>query len=148
MKSVNIKLSLAENVKSFVNIVNRYPYDVDLRAGRHVVDAKSILGIFSLDLSKPITLEIYTDSCDDLLSDIKPFMPDGASPAPAGPFAGESLLAKVRYPSNPLRIRRPVRWACSLARQGFLSRLSSSAAGAGKRVLAEKTGVAGIFPIL
>lgn len=39
MKSVNIKLSLAENVKSFVNIVNRYPYDVDLRAGRHVVDA-------------------------------------------------------------------------------------------------------------
>ena len=74
MKSVNIKLSLAENVKSFVNIVNRYPYDVDLRAGRHVVDAKSILGIFSLDLSKPITMEIYTDSCDDLLGDIKPFM--------------------------------------------------------------------------
>ena len=47
---------------------------MDLRAGRHVVDAKSILGIFSLDLSKPITMEIYTDSCDDLLSDIKPFM--------------------------------------------------------------------------
>ena len=74
MKSVNIKLSLAENVKSFVNIVNRYAYDVDLRAGRHVVDAKSILGIFSLDLSKPITTEIYTDACDDLLADIKPFM--------------------------------------------------------------------------
>jgi len=74
MKSVNIKLSLAENVKSFVNIVNRYAYDVDLRAGRHVVDAKSILGIFSLDLSKPITMEIYTDACDDLLTDIKPFM--------------------------------------------------------------------------
>lgn len=74
MKSVNIKLSLAENVKAFVNIVNRYPYDVDLRAGRHVVDAKSILGIFSLDLSKPITMEIYTDSCDALLDDIKPFV--------------------------------------------------------------------------
>ena len=74
MKSVNIKLSLAENVKSFVNIVNRYAYDVDLRAGRHVVDAKSILGIFSLDLSKPITMEIYTDACDDLLADIKPCM--------------------------------------------------------------------------
>ena len=70
MKSVNIKLSLAENVKSFVNVVNRYPYDVDLRAGRHVVDAKSILGIFSLDLSKPIVMEIYTDSCDDLMEDI------------------------------------------------------------------------------
>ena len=74
MKSINIKLSLAENVKSFVNIVNRYAYDVDLRAGRHVVDAKSILGIFSLDLSKPVTMEIYTDACDDLLNDIKPFM--------------------------------------------------------------------------
>ena len=67
MKSVNIKLSLAENVKSFVNIVNRYPYDVDLRAGRHVVDAKSILGIFSIDLSRPIRLDIYSDECDDLL---------------------------------------------------------------------------------
>ena len=73
MKSVNIKLSLAENVKSFVNIVNRYPYDVDLRAGRHVVDAKSILGIFSLDLSKPISLEVYADDCDDLISDLKAF---------------------------------------------------------------------------
>lgn len=74
MQSVNVKLSLAENVKSFVNIVNRYPYDVDLRSGRHVVDAKSLLGIFSLDLSKPIVMEIYSDSCDDLLSDVKPFM--------------------------------------------------------------------------
>ena len=42
MKSINIKLSLAENVKSFVNVVSRYPYDMDLRAGRHVVDAKSV----------------------------------------------------------------------------------------------------------
>ncbi len=73
MKSVNIKLSLAENVKEFVNIVNRYPYDMDLRAGRHVVDAKSILGIFSLDLSKPITLEIYADEAEDLLNDIQAF---------------------------------------------------------------------------
>lgn len=74
MKSVAIKLSLAENVKSFVNVVNRYSYDVDLRAGRHVVDAKSILGIFSLDLSKTISMEIYADECDDLLEDVKPFM--------------------------------------------------------------------------
>lgn len=74
MKSVNIRLSLAENVKTFVNVVNRYPYDMDLRAGRHVVDAKSILGIFSLDLSKPITLEVYTDDCDDLMTEIQPFV--------------------------------------------------------------------------
>ncbi|MBQ6514395.1 MAG: HPr family phosphocarrier protein [Clostridia bacterium] len=74
MKSVMIKLSLVENVNNFVNIVTRYPFEMDLRAGRHVVDAKSILGIFSLDLSKPITLEIYSDECEALLEDIKPFL--------------------------------------------------------------------------
>ena len=73
MKSVPIKLSFAEEVKTFVNAVNRYPYDMDLRSGRHVVDAKSILGIFSLDLSKPITLDIYDDNCDDLIADIQKF---------------------------------------------------------------------------
>ncbi|MBR4334556.1 MAG: HPr family phosphocarrier protein [Clostridia bacterium] len=73
MRSVPIKLSFAEEVKSFVNTVNRYPYEVDLRAGRHVVDAKSILGIFSLDLSKPITMDVYDDNCDDLIADIQPF---------------------------------------------------------------------------
>ena len=76
MKAVNIKLSLAENVKTFVNIVNRFPYDIDLRAGRHVVDAKSILGIFSLDLSKPVTLEVYDDNCQDLMDEIKSFIID------------------------------------------------------------------------
>jgi len=74
MRAVNIKLSLTENVKTFVNIVNRHPYDIDLRAGRHVVDAMSILGIFSLDLSKPVTLEVYDDNCDDLMDEIKPFV--------------------------------------------------------------------------
>lgn len=73
MKSVDIKLSLAENVKEFVNIVASYPFDIDLRAGRHVVDAKSILGIFSLDLSKPITMEVYSDNCDELIEKVKPF---------------------------------------------------------------------------
>jgi phosphocarrier protein HPr len=74
LKSIPIKLSFAEEVKTFVNMVNKYPYDMDLRAGRHVVDAKSILGIFSLDLSKPITLDVYHDQCDDLMQDIKQFM--------------------------------------------------------------------------
>ena len=74
MKSVSLRLSLVENVNQFVNIVSRYPYEMDLRAGRHVVDAKSILGIFSLDLSRPITLEIYGDDCDQLMEDIKPFI--------------------------------------------------------------------------
>ena len=74
MKSVTIRLSLVENVNRFVNIVGHYPFDMDLRAGRHVVDAKSILGIFSLDLSRPIALEIYSDDCDDLLKEIQPFV--------------------------------------------------------------------------
>jgi phosphotransferase system HPr-like phosphotransfer protein len=74
MKSVTLKLSQAEEIKEFVNTVNRYSYEMDLRAGRHVVDAKSILGIFSLDLSKPISLEVYSDDCADLMEDIKRFM--------------------------------------------------------------------------
>ncbi len=73
MKSVTIQLTQAEEVKEFVNTVNRYAYEMDLRAGRHVVDAKSILGIFSLDLSRPISLEIYAEQCDDLLRDIQRF---------------------------------------------------------------------------
>ena len=74
MKQFNIKLSLAENVKTFVNMVNRYPYDMDLRAGRHVVDAKSILGIFSIDLSRPIRMDIYSDDCDDLIKALEGYI--------------------------------------------------------------------------
>jgi len=74
VKSVMIRLSLVENVNKFVNIVSRYPFEMDLRAGRHVVDAKSILGIFSLDLSKPISLEIYGDDCEELMKEISPFV--------------------------------------------------------------------------
>lgn len=76
MKTATIRLSLVENVNKFVNIVARYPFEMDLRAGRHVVDAKSILGIFSLDLSRPITLEIYSDDCKELLDEIAPFISD------------------------------------------------------------------------
>ncbi|MBR6027734.1 MAG: HPr family phosphocarrier protein [Clostridia bacterium] len=79
MKRYEIRLSLAENVKTFVGLISRQPFDMDLRAGRHVVDAKSILGIFSLDLSRPIFLEFDETSADPaqveaLLKDIKPFL--------------------------------------------------------------------------
>ena len=73
MKEVEIRLSLAENVKSFVKIVSRFDYEMDLQSGRHVVDAKSILGIFSLDLSKPVKLIIHSDDCEDILEAVKPF---------------------------------------------------------------------------
>lgn len=74
MKQFNIALKTINDVKDFVNIVNKYDFDVDLSTGRYVVDAKSIMGIFSLDLSKPIKVEVHTDDCDDFLDEIKNFM--------------------------------------------------------------------------
>jgi phosphotransferase system HPr-like phosphotransfer protein len=62
MKDLNIQLKSINDVKDFVNIVNRYDFDIDLISGRYVVDAKSIMGIFSLDLSKPIKMEIHSES--------------------------------------------------------------------------------------
>ncbi len=73
MKSVKISLQMAQNVKEFVRIVQDYPYEIDLKSDKYVVDAKSILGIFSLDLSKPLTVEIHSDNCDDLISALKQF---------------------------------------------------------------------------
>ena len=75
MKTVTIRLTMmTDNVKNFVSLVNRYPYDMDLRSGRYVVDAKSILGIFSIDLSRPITMSIYSDDCDDLLKELDSYI--------------------------------------------------------------------------
>ena len=74
MKSVKVVLSMSESVKKFVNITNKYPYDIDLRSGRYLIDAKSLLGIYSRDLSKPIVLEIQSDNCDDLLKELAPFI--------------------------------------------------------------------------
>ena len=74
MKSVKISLQMAQNVKEFVRIVQDYPYEIDLKSEKYVVDAKSILGIFSLDLSKEITMEVHSDDCADFLAEIKPFI--------------------------------------------------------------------------
>ena len=73
MKSVKISLQIAQNVKDFVKVVQDYPYEIDLKSDKYVVDAKSILGIFSLDLSKPLTVEIHSDDCDDLIEAHKKF---------------------------------------------------------------------------
>ena len=74
MKAVNVYFPTMDSVKEFVNAVSAYPYEVDLHSGRYVVDAKSLLGIFSLDLSKPIVCEIYNDNCEELLKDIGKFI--------------------------------------------------------------------------
>ncbi len=73
MKSINISLEVAQNVKEFVTITQECAYEIVLKSGKYVVDAKSILGIFSLDLSKPVTVEIYSDDCADLLAKLAKF---------------------------------------------------------------------------
>ena len=73
MKSIKISLEMAQRVKEFVSVTQDYPYEILLKSGRYVVDAKSILGIFSLDLSQPITVEVYHDDCNELLERLKAF---------------------------------------------------------------------------
>jgi len=73
MKTLDISLKSINDVKDFVNIVNKYDFDVDLSSGRYIVDAKSIMGIFSLDLSKPIRVEIQIDDCGSFCEEIKRF---------------------------------------------------------------------------
>lgn len=73
MKSVKISLQMAQKVKDFVRVVQDYPYEIDLKSDKYVVDAKSILGIFSLDLSKPLTVEIHSEDCQDLIEELKKF---------------------------------------------------------------------------
>ena len=74
MKKFEVTLGSMLAVKELVNIVTKYDFDVDLTSGRYVVDAKSIMGIYSLDLSKPVTIEIHSDDCDALVEELKPFI--------------------------------------------------------------------------
>ncbi|RRD95107.1 HPr family phosphocarrier protein [Clostridiales bacterium COT073_COT-073] len=75
MNTVYVSLNSIDKVKSFVNIVGKYSTDFDLVSGRYVIDAKSIMGIFSLDLSKPITLKIHeSNEINAILEDLKPFL--------------------------------------------------------------------------
>ena len=75
MKNVMISLNSIGKVKSFVNTIAQFDYDFDLISGRYVIDAKSIMGIFSLDLSKPIELAIHTESnVDEVMELIAPYI--------------------------------------------------------------------------
>ena len=75
MKTVQISLNSIGKVKSFVNTISQFEYDFDLISGRYVIDAKSIMGIFSLDLSKPIDLAIHTeDNLNEILEALKPYI--------------------------------------------------------------------------
>lgn len=74
MKKTTIMLATINDVKNFVSIVSHCDYDVDLISGRYAIDAKSIMGIFSLDLSKPIELEAHTDDAAEFFEKIKPYI--------------------------------------------------------------------------
>jgi len=75
MKNIQVSLNSIDKVKVFVNVVSKYDSDFDLVAGRYVIDAKSIMGIFSLDLSKPIELTIHDDTVtDEVLEALKDFI--------------------------------------------------------------------------
>ena len=74
-KASEIKIRLdADGIVDFVKTATECDFDIDVHCERIHVDGKSILGIFSLDLSKPITLEVYADNCEDLMEEIKPFI--------------------------------------------------------------------------
>ena len=76
MKTVKISLNSIDKVKSFVNEITKFDYDFDLVYGRYVIDAKSIMGIFSLDLSKPIDLNIHASDAalDEIVETLKPYL--------------------------------------------------------------------------
>ncbi len=74
MTTAKININTINDVKEFVSIVSKCDYDVDIVSGRYAIDAKSIMGIFSLDLSKELTLNIHSDNCADFLEEIKGFI--------------------------------------------------------------------------
>ena len=79
MKTVRVCLDSIDKVKGFVNDISRFNTDFDLISGRYVIDAKSIMGIFSLDLSKPLELTIHeSDEMDEILKIIQPYIVDQA----------------------------------------------------------------------
>ena len=74
MHTVQINLNSIDKVKAFVHSVNTFNTEFDLVSGLFVIDAKSIMGIFSLDLSKPINLTIYNDDDAEIMESLKPFL--------------------------------------------------------------------------
>lgn len=74
MKSITISLEKMDSIHRFVKIVEKYPFDIDIKSKRYVIDAKSLLGVCSLDTSIPVTLEIHSDNCDKLIQELDPFI--------------------------------------------------------------------------
>lgn len=67
MKKAKISLNTAEKVREFINVASELDCDLDLVSGRRVIDGKSMMGIFSLDLTKPIEMNINTQEDIDYI---------------------------------------------------------------------------------
>lgn len=74
MKSFKVMLSSIIDVKTFVEIVNEFDFDVDMVSGKYVVDAKSLMGIFSLDLANPVTMRVYTEETAEVEKKLSAFI--------------------------------------------------------------------------
>lgn len=74
MKSVHVKLPTIEAVQEFVETVSYFEEDISLSSGKYIVDAKSIMGIFSLDLRMPISMNIDADECEHIISAVEKFI--------------------------------------------------------------------------
>lgn len=70
MSEMLVSFKNPEEILNFVNTVAKYPYDMDRKRGRFVVDAKSILGIMNLGLNNVISLQVYGDHCEELKKEI------------------------------------------------------------------------------
>ena len=62
MTSLKVSLNSIDKVKDFVNVINTFDGDFDLSTDRYTIDAKSIMGIFSLDITNDLRLDIHDDS--------------------------------------------------------------------------------------
>ena len=76
MKELMIRLSTIQDVNRFVKIVSAADHEIDLSSGRYVVDGKSIMGIFSLDLLNPIKMTIHGDNIEGILAEVADFVVD------------------------------------------------------------------------
>lgn len=76
MKQVKINLDTFDKVHEFNFIINRYGDDVELLSNQYIVNAKSLMGIYSLDLSKPLMIQIHEDAnkADELIKELDSFL--------------------------------------------------------------------------
>lgn len=74
MYTTSIQLSSIEAVKKFVTLTNSYDFPINLTTDKYKIDAKSIMGVFSLDLSKPVEIVVESDNADDFIAQLEPFL--------------------------------------------------------------------------